>query len=175
MLASAALVMIMTPALGYFYGGMAGRKNILSLIGQSFAVLTIVSVQWVLIGFSLSFAPGPSGVFQGIIGGTQYIGMANMGYSTTYPGIQNINVSTFMIFQAMFAVITPALVSGAFVGRMKFSTFIVFTLAWTTLVYDPVAHWVWAYDGWLHGMGILDFAGGTVVHNFLCHAVLCQA
>ncbi len=163
-LASAALVMIMTPALGYFYGGMAGRKNILSLIGQSFAVLTIVSIQWVLVGFSIAFAPGPSGVLQGIVGGTQYIGMANMGYSATYPGIQNISISTFMIFQAMFAVITPALVSGAFVGRMKFSTFIVFTLAWTTLVYDPVAHWVWAYDGWLHGMGILDFAGGTVVH-----------
>lgn len=163
-LASAALVMIMTPALGYFYGGMAGRKNILSLIGQSFAVLAIVSVQWVLIGFSIAFAPGPAGVLHGFIGGIQYIGMANMGYSTTYPGVPNVSISTFMIFQAMFAVITPALVSGAFVGRMKFSTFIVFTLAWTTLVYDPVAHWVWAYDGWLHGMGILDFAGGTVVH-----------
>ncbi len=164
MLASAALVMLMTPALGYFYGGMAGRKNILSLIGQSFAVLTIVSVQWVLVGFSLAFGTGPSGILHGFIGGTQYMGMANMGYSTTYPGIPDISISTFMIFQAMFAVITPALVSGAFVGRMKFSTFVVFTLAWTTLVYDPVAHWVWAYDGWLRGMGILDFAGGTVVH-----------
>ncbi len=163
-LASAALVMIMTPALGFFYGGMAGRKNILSLIGQSFVVLAIVSVQWVLFGFSLAFGPGPAGPLSGFIGGTYYMGMANMGYTAMYPGVDGINVSTVMIFQAMFAIITPALVSGAFVGRMKFSTFVVFTILWSFLVYDPVAHWVWAYDGWLHGLGALDFAGGTVIH-----------
>ncbi len=163
-LTSAALVMIMTPALGFFYGGMAGRKNILSLIGQSFVVLAIVSVQWVLFGFSLAFGPGPVGPLSGIIGGTYYMGMANMGSTSMYPGVDGINVSTLMIFQAMFAIITPALVSGAFVGRMKFSTFVVFTTVWSFLVYDPVAHWVWAYDGWLHGLGVLDFAGGTVIH-----------
>src|SRR3989344_4699560 len=158
-LASSALVMLMTPGLAFFYGGMVRRKNILGVLMQCFIILCILSVQWVLFGYSLSFGPGSP-----FIGGLSWFGLNGVGlepypdYSATIPH------QAFMIFQAMFAIITPALIIGAFAERMKFSAFIVFTLLWATLVYAPICHMVWAVGGWVRGMGALDFAGGTVVH-----------
>jgi len=157
---SAALVMVMTPALGFFYGGMVRKKNTLAIITQCMVILAIISVQWVLIGYSLSFGPD----IKGFIGGLEYLGLKGVGmtpdpnYSSTIPAL------AFMIFQAMFAVITPALITGSFADRMKFSSFIIFILLWSTFVYDPIAHWVWGVGGWIRNMGVLDFAGGTVVH-----------
>ncbi len=159
-LLSAALVMLMTPGLAMFYGGMVRRKNVLGTIMHSFVAIALVSVQWVLIGYSLSFGPD----INGMIGSLAWIGLKGVGidpnpdYAATIPHI------AFMIYQAMFAVITPALIAGAFAERMKFSAFLVFTLLWTTIVYDPVAHWVWGAGGWLKNLGALDFAGGIVVH-----------
>jgi Amt family ammonium transporter len=149
----------MTPGLAFFYGGLVRRKNVLNILMQCFIVLAFLSIQWVLIGYSLSFAPG-----NGFIGGLQWLGLKGVGldpyagYSATIPH------QAFMIFQGMFAVITPALILGAFAERMKFSAYLLFTLLWATLVYDPVTHWVWGVGGWLRNMGALDFAGGTVVH-----------
>jgi len=159
-LISAALVMLMTPGLAMFYGGMVRRKNVLGTLMHSFVALAVVSVQWVLFGYSLAFGPD----IKGIIGGLDWIGLSGVGvfpnpdYAPTVPHL------AFMIYQAMFAVITPALISGAIAERMKFSAYLLFILLWTTLVYDPVAHWVWGTGGWLKGLGALDFAGGVVVH-----------
>jgi Amt family ammonium transporter len=159
-LISAALVLLMTPALALFYGGMCRTKNVLSTIMQSFFVIGLISVQWVLFGYSLAFGPD----IHHFIGSLDWLGLngvsnlPNPDYAATIPH------SAFMIFQGMFAVITPALITGAFAERMKFSAFVLFTLIWATLVYDPVAHWVWGVGGWLREMGVLDFAGGTVVH-----------
>jgi len=152
-----ALVMLMTPGLALFYGGMVRKKNVLSTIMQSFIILGVVTVQWVLFGYSLAFAPDMGG---GILGGLDFIFLNGVGMEPngTIPHV------LFMIFQGMFAVITPALITGAFAERFKFSTFLVFTVLWCTLVYDPICHWVWGPDGWIGGMGALDFAGGTVVH-----------
>ncbi len=155
-----ALVFIMTPGVAFFYGGMARRKNILSILTQCFAILCLVSLQWVLLGYSLAFGPDVGG----IIGSLDWIGLRGVGqdpssvYATTIPHL------AFVIFQAMFAIITPALIVGAFAGRMKFSALALFTLLWATFVYDPIAHWVWGAGGWLGGIGALDFAGGIVVH-----------
>lgn len=160
-LVSSALVMIMTPALGFFYGGLVGKKNALAMIGQSFVVLALISVQWVLIGYSLAFGPD---AFRGLIGNLSYLGLNGVGANPDPNYAPTIPSSVYMLFQAMFAIITPALITGAIVGRMKFSSFIIFILAWATFVYDPIAHWVWGSGGWLHSFGILDFAGGTVVH-----------
>jgi Amt family ammonium transporter len=159
-LVSTALVMLMTPGLALFYGGMVRGKNVLGTIMQSFVAIAVISVQWILIGYSLSFGPD----INGIIGGLDWVGLQGVGvepnpdYAPTIPHI------LFMVYQAMFAVITPALITGAFAERMKFSAFLVFTLLWSTVVYDPVAHWVWGTGGWLKKMGTLDFAGGIVVH-----------
>ncbi|MGB8217816.1 MAG: ammonium transporter [Candidatus Methanoperedens sp.] len=159
-LVSSALVMIMTPALGLFYGGMVRKKNALSTIMFSFVILALISVQWVLYGYSLAFGPDIGHV----IGNLDWLGLTGVGqapntdYATTIPAL------AYMIFQAMFAVITVALISGAFVERIKFKAFMVFSLLWATLVYDPIAHWVWGVGGFLRNMGALDFAGGTVVH-----------
>lgn len=159
-LISAALVMLMTPGLAMFYGGMVRRKNVLGTLMQSFVAIAVVSVQWILFGYSLSFGPD----LHGIIGSLDWVGLRGVGvepnpdYAPTIPHI------AFMIYQAMFAVITPALITGAFAERMKFSAFLVFTVVWATLVYNPVAHWVWGTGGWLKEMGALDFAGGVVVH-----------
>jgi Amt family ammonium transporter len=171
LLMSAALVMLMTPALGLFYGGMVRRKNLLSTIMFSFAILALMSIQWILYGYSLSFGPD----VKGIIGNLSWLGLNNVGqevnadYAATVPHI------AFMIFQMMFAIITPALISGAFVERIKFSSFLIFSLLWATLVYDPVAHWVWGVGGWLRKLGALDFAGGTVVHITAGFAALAFA
>ncbi len=157
---SAALVMLMTPALALFYGGMVRTKNVLSTLMQSFFSLGLISVQWVLIGYSLSFGPDVNH----LIGNLSWFGLAGVGQEANPDYAATIPHLSFMIFQAMFAVITPALISGSLAERMRFPAFAVFVLLWSTLVYDPVAHWVWGTGGWLRDMGILDFAGGTVVH-----------
>ena len=162
-LMSTALVMIMTPGLAFFYGGLVRRKNYLNVLMQCMIILAALSVQWVLFGYSLSFAPR-SGWLGGIIGGFQWFGLSGVGLEPYAAYSPTIPHQAFMIFQAMFAVITPALIIGAFAERMKFSSFLVFTLLWATFIYDPIAHWVWGMGGWLRNLGTLDFAGGTVVH-----------
>ncbi|MCZ7358174.1 MAG: ammonium transporter [Candidatus Methanoperedens sp.] len=159
-LASAALVMIMTPALGLFYGGMVRKKNALSTIMFSFVILALISVQWVFYGYSLAFGPDIGHV----IGNLNWLGLNGVGQEPNPDYAATIPALAYMIFQAMFAIITVALISGAFVERIKFKAFMVFSLLWATLVYDPIAHWVWGTGGWLRNMGALDFAGGTVVH-----------
>ncbi len=160
LLVSAAMVMLMTPGLALFYGGMVRRKNLLSTMMMSMAILALIGMLWVLYGYSLSFGTD----IGGIIGGFDFIGLRGVGqepsavYATTVPHL------AFMIFQAMFAIITVALVTGAIVERMKFSALILFSVLWFTAVYVPVAHWVWGSGGWLLKFGALDFAGGTVVH-----------
>lgn len=159
-LLSAALVMIMTPGLALFYGGMVRSKNVLSTIMQSFFIIGLISVQWVLFGYSLSFGPDVNG----IIGSLAWFGLADVGQTANADYAATIPHLAFMIFQAMFAVIAVALITGSFAERMKFPAFVLFTLLWSTFVYDPLAHWVWGVDGWMRNLGILDFAGGTVVH-----------
>ncbi|MEI7836081.1 MAG: ammonium transporter [Planctomycetota bacterium] len=159
-LLSAGLVMMMTPALAFFYGGLVRRKNVLSVLMQCFMILCIVSVQWVLFGYSLSFGKS----YGGLIGGLEMFGLAGVGAAPHAGYAPTIPHSVFMMFQMMFAVITPALIIGAFAERMRFSAFCILTVLWSTLVYDPVCHWVWGIGGWLRNMGALDFAGGTVVH-----------
>ena len=159
-LVSAALVMLMTPALGYFYGGMVRKKNLLSTLMLSFSILAIISIQWILYGYSLSFGPD----VHGFIGNLSWLGLNGVGQGVNAAYAPTIPHIAFMLFQMMFAVITPALITGAFVERIKFSSFIIFSLLWATLVYDPVAHWIWGVGGWLRQLGALDFAGGAVVH-----------
>jgi ammonium transporter, Amt family len=158
-LISTALVMLMTPGLAFFYGGMVGRKKVLGILMQCFILLCVISIQWVLYGYSLSFAPG-----KGFWGSLEWIGLKGVGFAPYKDYAATIPHQLFMMFQAMFAIITPALMIGAFAERMKFSAFMIFMLLWATFVYDPVAHWVWGVGGWLKDMGALDFAGGTVVH-----------
>ncbi|MGA3285969.1 MAG: ammonium transporter [Bacteroidota bacterium] len=160
MLVSTALVMLMTPGLALFYGGMVRQKNVLGTIMQSFVALGLVTVQWVLVGYSLSFGPD----IKGIIGSLQWAGLQSVGLEPNPDYAATIPHQAFMMFQMMFAIITPALISGAFAERFKFSTYLVFVLLWSTLVYAPLAHWVWGVGGWLRSLGALDFAGGLVVH-----------
>jgi len=159
LMVSCALVMLMTPGLALFYGGMVGSKNVLSSFMHSFIALGIITLQWVIIGYSLSFGSDLGG---GFIGGFEYAFLNGVGLEpqegSTIPHI------LFMAFQMMFAIITPALISGAIAERMKFSAYFLFIILWATLVYDPICHWVWGPDGWLGARGALDFAGGTVVH-----------
>jgi ammonium transporter, Amt family len=159
-LIATALVMVMTPALAFFYGGMVRKKNVLSTLNLSFITIGLISIQWIVLGYSLAFGSSVGGLF----GGLNFFGLAgvasepNADYAPTIPHL------AFAAYQMMFAVITPALITGAFVERVRFRTFLVFTVLWATLVYDPVAHWVWGVGGILRKMGALDFAGGTVVH-----------
>jgi len=159
-LTATVLVTMMTPALGFFYGGMVRKKNLLSTLNLSFITMGLIGVQWVLYGYTLAFGPTQGGW----IGGLDFIGLNGVGaapdpnYSATIPAI------AFAAFQMTFAVITPALITGAFVERIRFRTFLVFTLIWATIIYAPLAHWVWAVGGVLRTYGALDFAGGTVVH-----------
>jgi Amt family ammonium transporter len=162
LLIATALVMIMLPGLALFYGGLVRRKNVLSTIMHSFFGLALVSVTWVLVGFSLAFGTDVGGL--GLIGGLDFAGFMNVGlepnatYGTTIPFV------LFAAFQLMFAAITPALITGAFAERKRFASFVIFTVLWSIVVYSPIAHWVWSADGWLYKLGALDFAGGTVVH-----------
>ena len=158
-LASSALVLLMTPGLAFFYGGMARRKNVLSILMQCFMCICLVSLQWVIFGYSLSFGKGNP-----FVGGLDWAMLKGVGFEPNADYAATIPHQAFMIFQAMFAIITPALIIGSFAERMKFSAFILFILLWATLVYDPICHMVWAVGGWVRNMGALDFAGGTVVH-----------
>ena len=161
LLISTALVLAMTaPGLALFYGGMVRSKNALGTIMQSFIILCLISLQWVLWGYSLAFGPDKGH----LIGGLEWLGLNGVGLEPNADYGATVPHQAFMIFQMMFAVITPALITGAFAERMKFSGFLVFTLLWATLIYDPLAHWVWAVGGWVRNLGALDFAGGTVVH-----------
>jgi Amt family ammonium transporter len=162
LLASAALVMLMTPAVGFFYGGLVRRKNVLSTIMHSFFILALISVQWVLWGYSLAFGPDAGG--RGLIGGLDWLGLRGVGMEPNPDYAATVPHQAYMAFQMMFAIITPALITGAFAERKRFKAFVLFSLLWATLVYDPVAHWVWGAGGWLKTLGALDFAGGTVVH-----------
>ena len=170
-LISTALVLVMTPALGFFYSGMVRRKNVLSTLNLSIITLALVSIQWVLIGYTLAFGA----TCKGLIGGLTFLGLngvaalPNPDYAPTIPHL------AFAAYQMMFAVITPALITGAFVERIRFKTFLLFSVLWATLVYDPVAHWVWGAGGVLRSLGALDFAGGTVVHVIAGFAALALA
>ena len=159
-LVASALVMFMTPGLAMFYGGMVRAKNVLGTLMQSMFALGLVSVLWVLIGYTLAFGPDKGG----LIGGLDFIGFAGVGQSPNAELAGTIPHIVFAVFQMMFAVITPALITGAFAERMKFSGYALFTALWLLLVYAPLAHWVWAPGGWIRELGALDFAGGTVVH-----------
>jgi ammonium transporter, Amt family len=167
-LISTALVLMMTPALGFFYGGMVRKKNILSTLNLSFITIGLMSLQWILFGYSLSFGDS----IGGFVGGLNFVGLNGVGTEVLEgTGIPHL---LFMAFQMTFAIITPALITGAFVERIRFRTYILFTLLWATLVYDPVAHWVWG-GGIFHAMGALDFAGGTVVHITAGYSALAFA
>jgi Amt family ammonium transporter len=162
MLVATAMVMVMLPGLALFYGGLVRRKNVLSTIMHSFFGLALVSVLWVLIGFSLAFGHDITGL--GLLGGSDYVGFSNVGLEPNPTYGPTIPFVLFAGFQLMFAAITPALITGAFAERKRFASFVIFTVLWSLFVYSPVAHWVWATDGWLYRLGALDFAGGTVVH-----------
>ncbi len=159
-LIASALVLLMTPGLALFYAGMVRSKNVLGTIMQSFILISLISIEWVYIGYSMSFGPD----VLGIIGNLSWFGLKGVGpapspiYATTIPHI------VFMVFQCMFAVITPALITGAFAERMRFGPFLIFSLLWAIIVYNPICHWVWGSGGWLNRLGVLDFAGGLVVH-----------
>jgi Amt family ammonium transporter len=158
-LTSAALVLLMTPALGFFYGGLVRKKNVLSTIMHSFFILCLISVVWVLWGFTLAFGPDKGG----IVGGLDFLGLDGI-TGSPLPNAPTIPGPAFVVFQGAFAIITPALITGAFAERKRFKAFVVFSLLWSTFIYSPLAHWVWAPGGWIFEMGALDFAGGTVVH-----------
>ncbi|HUO03929.1 MAG TPA: ammonium transporter [Candidatus Binataceae bacterium] len=161
LIASALVLMMTVPGLALFYGGLVRRKNVLSVLMHSFIVAAVVTVQWVLIGYSLAFSSDHGGV----IGGLQWFGLSGVSATAPYADYSaTVPHQAYMIFQCMFAVITPALITGAFAERISFRGFLLFSLLWTTLIYDPLAHWVWGTGGWIHAMGALDFAGGTVVH-----------
>ena len=158
-LTSSALVLLMTPGLAFFYGGMVRRKNILGILMQCFMLMCVISIQWVLFGYSLSFGKGSA-----FVGGLDWFALKGVGFEPNADYAGTIPHQAFMVFQLMFAIITPALIIGSFAERMKFSAFLLFMILWATLVYDPVCHMVWAVGGFLRNMGALDFAGGTVVH-----------
>ncbi len=158
--ASAVLVFIMTPGLALFYGGMVRKKNVLNTMMNSFVIMAIISVQWVLIGYTLAFGPDKFSLF----GGLDWIGLNGVGAVPNPDYAGTIPQTLFVLFQMMFAIITPALITGSFAERMKFPAFLIFIVLWATIVYDPLAHWVWGVGGWLRNLGALDFAGGTVVH-----------
>jgi ammonium transporter, Amt family len=162
MLVSSALVLIMVPGLALFYAGMVRRKNVLSMMMQCLVAMCVIGVQWVLFGYALAFGPSVGGA--GLIGWDwRLVGLHGIDWHSVVPG-KGVPELVFVMFQGKFAIITPALIVGAVAERMRFSTYLLFILLWTTFVYCPLAHWVWAADGWLYTKGVLDFAGGTVVH-----------
>jgi Amt family ammonium transporter len=167
---SAALVMFMTPGLALFYAGMTRSKNALGTMMQSFAALGVITLVWIFWGYSLSFGTD----INGLIGGLDFIGMAGVGMEPHATIATNLPHMVFMIFQCMFAIITPALITGAFAERMRFSAFLIFIVLWCTFVYAPLCHWVWG-GGWMAKMGALDFAGGAVVHMSSASAALAAA
>ncbi len=173
MLVSAGLVMLMTPGLAFFYGGLVRAKNAVHTMNLSIVCMAVIGVLWALVGYSLAFSPG--GGLDRFVGGFSWIGLSGVGDAPEASLSATIPHSAFMLFQAMFAVITPALISGAIVERVRIKAFILFVALWSLVVYAPVAHWVWAPGGWLRNMGVLDFAGGTVVHINAAAAALVGA
>ncbi len=174
LLVSAGLVMLMTPGLAFFYGGLVRAKNVVHTMNLSIVCMGIVGVLWAVVGYSLSFAPGPGGLDR-VLGGLSWIGLSGVGDAPEPSLAATVPHSTFMLFQAMFAVITPALISGAIVERIRVKAYVLFVALWSLVVYAPVAHWVWAPGGWLRNLGVLDFAGGTVVHINAAAAALVGA
>ncbi len=170
-LVSAALVMFMTPGLALFYGGMVRSKNVLGTMMQSFILIGVISLEWILWGYSMAFGPDK----YGIIGGLEWFGLNGVGFTPNLDYAPTIPHQVFMIYQCMFAVITPALITGAFAERMKFGPFLLFSLLWATFIYNPIAHWVWGKGGWLSNLGAMDFAGGLVVHLSSGAAALAAA
>ena len=156
----AAMVFLMTPALGLFYAGMVRRKNVLGTIMQSLFMASIIGVEWILIGYSMSFGPDVGG----LVGDLSWLGLSGVGAEPNPDYAATIPQSAFMLYQCMFAIITPALITGAFAERVRFAPFVVFSLLWAVFVYNPVCHWIWGNGGWLKARGVLDFAGGLVVH-----------
>jgi len=159
-LAAAGLVLLMTPGLALFYAGMVRSKNVLGTVMQSLIMISIISIEWVYIGYSMSFGPDVSGV----IGDFSWFALKGVTNEPSATYATTIPQSVFMIYQCMFAIITPALITGAFAERVRFAPFVVFSLLWAVLVYNPVCHWIWGSGGWLGALGVLDFAGGLVVH-----------
>ncbi len=172
-LVSAGLVMLMTPGLAFFYGGLVRAKNVVQTMNLSIVCMGLVGVLWALVGYSVAFSPG--GALDRVVGGLGWIGLSGVGDAPEPSLAATIPHSSFMLFQAMFAVITPALISGAIVERVRMKAYILFVALWSLVVYAPVAHWVWAPGGWLRNLGVLDFAGGTVVHINAAAAALVAA
>ena len=170
-LIATALVLMMTPALAFFYGGMVRKKNVLSTLNLSFIVMGLISIQWVLVGYTLAFG----GSIGGLFGNLNFAGLTGVGAAPNPDYAPTIPHLAYAAYQMTFAIITPALITGAFVERVRFKAFLVFVLLWATLVYDPVAHWVWGAGGLLHNLGTLDFAGGTVVHIAAGYSALAFA
>jgi Amt family ammonium transporter len=170
---SAGLVLLMTPGLAFFYGGLVRAKNVVHTMNMSLVCMAFVGVLWALCGYSLAFSPG--GRLDAFIGGFGWAGLVGVGARPEPSLAATVPHGAFMLFQAMFAIITPALISGALVERIRLKAFILFALLWSLVVYSPVAHWVWAPGGWLRGLGALDFAGGTVVHINAAAAALVGA
>jgi len=173
-LVSAGLVLLMTPGLAFFYGGLVRAKNVVHTMIMSLACMALVGVLWGLVSYSLAFAPGP-GVLDRFVGGLGFVGLRGVGGEVAKDLAPTVPHAAFMLFQAMFAVITPALISGALVERVRMKAFVLFVALWSVVVYTPVAHWVWAPGGWLRQLGALDFAGGTVVHINAAAAALVFA
>lgn len=159
-LISSAVVLLMTPGLALFYGGLARKKNVLNTIMCSFIALGVISIQWAFYGYSLSFGPDVGH----LIGNLSWLGLHGVGLQPNPDYSATIPHQAYMVFQMVFAIITPAIISGAVAERMRFPAYLILIIAWATFVYDPVAHWVWGVGGWLRNLGALDFAGGTVVH-----------
>jgi len=159
LIVSSALVLLMTPGLAFFYGGLVRDTDVVNTIKMSFISLAIIALEWAIVGYSMSFAPGT-----GLLGGFEWVGLAGVGADPNQDYAATVPHLAFMAFQMMFAIITPALISGAIVGRMRFRVYALFILLWGLVVYNPIAHWVWGAGGWLRELGALDFAGGSVVH-----------
>jgi Amt family ammonium transporter len=172
-LVSAGLVMLMTPGLAFFYGGLVRAKNVVHTMNLSIVCMGLVGVLWALVGYSIAFSPG--GALDKVVGGFGWIGLSGVGDAPEPSLAATVPHSAFMLFQGMFAVITPALISGAIVERIRIKAYLLFVALWSLVVYAPVAHWVWAPGGWLRGLGVLDFAGGTVVHINAAAAALVAA
>ena len=170
-LLSSALVLLMTPGLAIFYAGMVRGKNVLGTLLQSFILISLITLEWVYLGYSLSFGPD----IAGLTGSLAWVGLRGVSSAPNPDYAATIPHNVFMLFQCMFAVITPALITGTFAERIRFGPFLLFSLLWAVLVYNPVCHWVWGAGGWLKNMGVLDFAGGLVVHLSCGAAALAAA
>jgi ammonium transporter, Amt family len=165
--------MFMTPGVGFFYGGMVNKKNLLSTIAYCFLVFCIATITWALLGFSLAFSTQSGAT--GFIGDCTYCGLRNIALTVDTPYAPTLPLSTFFLFQTMFAAITPAIFIGSVIGRIRVSFLIVLTVAFNIIVYSPITFWMWNHDGWLYKMGAIDFAGGNVIHISAGFAGLASA